>query len=63
MTTIDQRDLDNVDLADPSFWDDGPPYDLFERMQREARMRRKWGVSVISARSPPDCHRTQRPFK
>ncbi|QLL07543.1 cytochrome P450 [Mycobacterium vicinigordonae] len=36
MTTLDQRDLDTVDLADPSVWDDGPPYDLFERMQREA---------------------------
>lgn len=36
MTTLDQRDLDTVDLADPSVWDDGPPYDLFEKMQREA---------------------------
>jgi cytochrome P450 len=36
MTTIDQHDLDSVDLADPSVWDDGPPYDLFARMQREA---------------------------
>ena len=23
-------------LADPAVWDDGPPYDLFKRMQREA---------------------------
>src|ERR1700757_305119 len=36
MTTVDLQDLDSVDLADPSVWDDGPPYDLFERMQREA---------------------------
>src|ERR1700758_2690194 len=36
MTTADLRDLDSVDLADPAVWDDGPPYDLFERMQREA---------------------------
>ena len=36
MTTIDQQDLDSVDLADPAVWDDGPPYDLFARMQREA---------------------------
>ena len=25
MTTIDQQDLDSVDLADPGVWDDGPP--------------------------------------
>jgi len=36
MTTVDQRDLDTVDLADPSVWDDGPPYELFAQMQREA---------------------------
>jgi cytochrome P450 len=36
MTTIDQQDLDSVDLADPTVWDDGPPYELFARMQREA---------------------------
>src|SRR5246500_277432 len=36
MTTIDQTDLDNIDLADQTVWDDGPPYDLFARMQREA---------------------------
>jgi cytochrome P450 len=36
MTTLDQSDLGTVDLADPSVWDDGPPYDLFQRMQREA---------------------------
>jgi cytochrome P450 len=35
MTTIDQLDLDSVDLADPAVWDAGPPYDLFARMQRE----------------------------
>jgi cytochrome P450 len=36
MTTADLRDLDSVDLADPAVWDDGPPYELFARMQREA---------------------------
>jgi cytochrome P450 len=36
MTTIDQQDLDSVDLADPAVWDGGPPYELFARMQREA---------------------------
>jgi cytochrome P450 len=36
MTTIDHLDLDSVDLADQTVWDDGPPYDLFARMQREA---------------------------
>jgi cytochrome P450 len=36
MTTIDQQDLDSVDLADPAVWDDGPPYELFTRMQRAA---------------------------
>ncbi len=28
-------DLAAVDLADPALWDDGPPYELFARMQRE----------------------------
>jgi cytochrome P450 len=36
MTTADLHDLDSVDLADPAVWDDGPPYELFARMQREA---------------------------
>ena len=38
MTTADVKDvdLDSVDLADPAVWDDGVPYELFERMQREA---------------------------
>lgn len=35
MTTIGQQDLDTVDLADQAVWDDGPPYELFARMQRE----------------------------
>jgi cytochrome P450 len=35
MTTIERRDLDNIDLADQAVWDDGPPYELFARMQRE----------------------------
>jgi cytochrome P450 len=29
-------DLTNVDLADAALWDDGPPYELFARLQREA---------------------------
>ncbi|MDQ1550507.1 MAG: hypothetical protein QOD27_2165, partial [Microbacteriaceae bacterium] len=38
MTAADVKnvDLDNVDLADPAVWDDGVPYDLFKRMQRDA---------------------------
>lgn len=35
MTTIDQQDVGTVDLADQAVWDDGPPYELFARMQRE----------------------------
>jgi cytochrome P450 len=36
MSTANLQDLDTVDLADPTVWDDGPPYELFARMQREA---------------------------
>jgi cytochrome P450 len=36
MTTSHLQDLDNIDLADPAVWDDGPPFQLFKRMQREA---------------------------
>jgi cytochrome P450 len=38
MTTADVKnvDLDSIDLADPAVWDDGVPYELFKRMQREA---------------------------
>jgi cytochrome P450 len=36
MSTANLQDLESVDLADPAVWDDGPPYDLFKRMQREA---------------------------
>jgi cytochrome P450 len=35
-TTAAEIDLASVDLADPAVWDDGPPYELFARMQREA---------------------------
>jgi cytochrome P450 len=35
MTALDQQDLDSIDLADPAVWDDGPPYELFARMQHE----------------------------
>src|ERR1700737_1522230 len=35
-TDVQNIDLDSVDLADPAVWDDGVPYDLFARMQREA---------------------------
>src|SRR5258705_56874 len=36
MSTADLKDLDSLDLADPTVWDAGPPYELFARMQREA---------------------------
>jgi cytochrome P450 len=36
MTTSHLQDLDSIDLADPAVWDDGPPFELFKRMQREA---------------------------
>ena len=38
MSTTTEQDLGNIDLADPALWDAGPPYDLFARMQREARV-------------------------
>src|SRR5262245_23419218 len=34
--TAAELDLSTVDLADPALWDDGPPYELFARLQREA---------------------------
>jgi cytochrome P450 len=36
ITAAKELDLTNVDLADPALWDDGPPYELFARLQREA---------------------------
>jgi cytochrome P450 len=36
MSTATEKDLSSIDLSDPSLWDDGPPYDLFARLQREA---------------------------
>src|SRR5213594_1593890 len=36
MSTVTEPDLSAVDLADPALWDEGPPYDLFARLQREA---------------------------
>jgi cytochrome P450 len=35
-TAATELDLASVDLADPALWDDGPPYELFARLQREA---------------------------
>jgi cytochrome P450 len=35
MSTTDLTDLASVDLADPAVWDDGPPYELFTKMQHE----------------------------
>src|SRR6201997_3940736 len=35
-TAVTELDLSAVDLADPAIWDDGPPYEVFARMQREA---------------------------
>ena len=37
MGTATDTDLSGVDLADPAVWDAGPPYELFEAMQRDAR--------------------------
>ena len=59
MTTLDMRDLDSVDLADPAVWDDGPPYDLFAQdaargagaLQSSRRTRR---ARAASGRSPAD---------
>jgi cytochrome P450 len=48
MTTMSDIDLDTVDLADPSIWEAGPPYELFARMQREAP------VHYSAQRSAPD---------
>ena len=36
ITAATELDLASVDLADPVLWDDGPPYELFARLQREA---------------------------
>ena len=36
MSTADLKDLDSLDLSDPAVWDDGPPCELFARLQREA---------------------------
>jgi cytochrome P450 len=36
MTTATKYDISKIDLADPALWDDGPPYELFAQMQREA---------------------------
>lgn len=36
MTTALDKDLSSIDLSDPDLWTDGPPYELFARMQREA---------------------------
>src|SRR5260370_40953519 len=36
MSTADLKDLDSLDLADPTVWDARPPYELFARRQREA---------------------------
>jgi hypothetical protein len=36
MSTATEKDLNSVDLADPALWDDGPPYELFARLQRTA---------------------------
>lgn len=36
MTTTTHPDLNDVDLADPRLWDDGPPYELFSALQRDA---------------------------
>jgi cytochrome P450 len=48
MSTITEQDLSKVDLADPAVWDDGPPYELFARMQREP------GIHFSEQRVAPD---------
>ncbi|MEA2347509.1 MAG: hypothetical protein QOG62_1296 [Thermoleophilaceae bacterium] len=35
-STTSPPDLSAVDLADPRLWDDGPPYEIFGAIQREA---------------------------
>lgn len=35
MSTTTGNDLASIDLADPALWDDGPPWELFARLQRE----------------------------
>lgn len=47
-TEFAEVDLEDVDLADQSWWDAGPPYELFARMQREAP------VHFSPQRSAPD---------
>jgi cytochrome P450 len=36
LTTIAEANLKGIDLADQGLWDDGVPYELFARLQREA---------------------------
>jgi cytochrome P450 len=36
MSTITEVDLSSIDLSDPRLWDDGPPWELFARLQGEA---------------------------
>jgi cytochrome P450 len=36
MTAIAEADLKSIDLADQRLWDDGVPFELFARLQREA---------------------------
>src|SRR5215831_18916493 len=36
MSTVTERDLSSIDLADPALWDAGPPWELFARLQRDA---------------------------
>lgn len=37
MSNTTEQELDQVDLADQALWDDGPPFGLFARLQREAQ--------------------------
>jgi cytochrome P450 len=39
-STVDQLDLDTVDLMDPDLYQDGPPHALFARLRAEAPVRR-----------------------
>jgi hypothetical protein len=36
MPVIAPQQLDRIDLGDLSWWEDGPPHELFTRLRREA---------------------------
>lgn len=36
MTQLLEQDINSIDITDPAHWSDGPPFELFARMRREA---------------------------